>query len=58
MEALQVRAAYKVKDTFKKLNASTASDNEKQNTLFGTDIISLSHSHIDYATFLSFYTNI
>ena len=55
METLQVRSAYKVRETFKKLNSSTASENEKTISLFGIDTVSLALTHISYSTFLTFY---
>ncbi len=58
METLQVRSAFKVRETFKKLNSSTASENEKTNSLFGIDTVSLALTHIAYSTFLSFYTKV
>jgi hypothetical protein len=53
-EALEVRAAFRVRDTYKKLDQSTASDNEKMNTLFAVDVVSMLGSHISYVTFKMF----
>jgi len=53
-EALQVRSAYYANETFKKLNSSNASENEKTNNLFAVDIISMTRAHILYVTFKNF----
>jgi len=50
-KALAVRAAYKVKTTMTNYMTSKASENEKVNSLFATDIVSMSYSHIIYVTF-------
>ncbi len=57
-EALKVRAAFKLRETFKKLNTSTASENVKQNSQFQIDIVRMSYSHLDYIIFMSFQKRI
>lgn len=49
-----MRAAFRVRDTFKKMDQSTASVNEKVNALFAVDIVSMLGSHISYVTFKMF----
>lgn len=57
-EALAVRAAYLVKETFKKIEGSTAALEEKTNSLFAVEIVSMVRAHLTYATFHVFYTEI
>ena len=53
-----MRAAFKVRETMKKLTESKASQNEKSNSLFAVDTVEMSRAHITYSTFNIFKTEI
>lgn len=57
-KALAVRAAFKVKHTLTQLAQSKATENEKINTLFASDIVQMSHSHMIYVVFQIFMQKI
>ena len=50
IKALTIRAAKKVSDTMIKLESSKASNKEKENSLYGTNIVSMTHSHLILVT--------
>jgi len=50
-KALSIRSLKKVKDTMIKLDQSNATNNEKNNDLFATEIVSMTSTHIMYVTF-------
>ncbi|CDW75768.1 acyl-coenzyme a oxidase [Stylonychia lemnae] len=52
--ALAVRSAFKVKSTVEDLMKSKASENQKANSEFAIDIISMSTAHVMYTTFYNF----
>lgn len=49
-KALVIRAAKKVSDCMKKIEASKASTKEKENSLFGMNIVNMTHSHLILVT--------
>ena len=51
---MAVRSAYHFNETCKKITSSTATDNEKMNTLYGVEIVGMSRAHIMYLTFKLF----
>lgn len=57
-QALATRAAFYVKSTVSKLNASQLSENEKKNSVFTMDIIKMAHAHVMYVTFKNFLSHI
>ncbi len=56
--ALALRAAHKVFGLVKELTESKLSENEKTNSVFGVDLVSISRDHIKYVTFKFFLQSI
>mmetsp|Transcript_3412 Transcript_3412/g.2388 ORF Transcript_3412/g.2388 Transcript_3412/m.2388 type:complete len:120 (+) Transcript_3412:1347-1706(+) len=53
-KALEVRAAYLVRDAFEKIQANPNSSHEKENSLFALERLAASQAHIQYVTFKLF----
>lgn len=53
-EALQVRAAVRISETFKKLSNSIADEMEKTNSLFSMEILKMTEAHFMYIIFKTF----
>lgn len=53
-EALQVRAAYNISETFKKLASSSADDQEKINSIFAMEVLGMTKAHFMYLTYKTF----
>jgi hypothetical protein len=52
--ALAVRSAYKIKVVMEDLMKSKDSENEKVNSVFAIDIVSMATAHVMYTTFYQF----
>jgi acyl-CoA oxidase len=53
-KVLAMRAAFRIRNTATKVMGSKLSENEKVNSVFAVDIVSMAHTHITYLMFSAF----